>query len=67
MSVTVIRLSDNAVINYSKGADSEMKKLLNNRNALEKNTIEELEVYNSTGYRTLMFGKREVPNELKSV
>lgn len=64
MSVSVIRLSDNAIINFAKGADSVMTKLLNGRNSLEKNVIEELEVYNSTGLRTLMFGKRFLTKEL---
>lgn len=63
MSVSLIRLSDNMIINYAKGADSVMTKLLNNRNYLEKNVIEELETYNATGYRTLMFGSRYLTKE----
>tara|TARA_B110000285_G_scaffold56336_2_gene64084 strand:- start:1102 stop:1242 length:141 start_codon:yes stop_codon:yes gene_type:complete len=45
MSVSVIRLKDNAILNFSKGADSVMTGLLNNKNYLEKNVIEELGVY----------------------
>jgi len=45
MSVTVIRLRDNAILNFSKGADSVMTGLLNNKNYLEKNVVEELGVY----------------------
>jgi magnesium-transporting ATPase (P-type) len=63
MSVSVIRLTDNAIISFSKGADSVMTKLLNNKNYLEKNVIEDIEVYTSTGYRTLMFGKRYLTKE----
>lgn len=63
MSVSVIRLSDNKLINFAKGADSVMTKLLNNRNLLEKNVIEELESYNATGYRTLCFASRFLTKE----
>merc|ERR1712166_580570 len=64
MSVSLIRLADGVIINYAKGADSVMTNLLNNKNYLEKNVIEELESYTSTGYRTLMFGKRILTKEL---
>ena len=67
MSISLIRLKDNAIINFAKGAESVMKKLLNNRNPLEKHVIEELEVYNSAGYRTLMFAMRYLPKELAGV
>ena len=39
------RLRDNAILNFSKGADSVMTGLLNNKNYLEKNVVEELGVY----------------------
>ena len=61
MSVSLIRMSDGRIINFAKGADSVITKLLNGRNQLEKNVIEELEVYNSTGYRTLCFAMRYLP------
>lgn len=67
MSVSVIRLSDNKLINYAKGADSVVTKLLNNRNYLEKNVIEELETYNATGYRTLCFASRFLTKEQAGV
>jgi magnesium-transporting ATPase (P-type) len=67
MSVSLIRLSDGRVVNFAKGADSAITKLLNGRNPLERNVIEELEVYNSTGYRTLCFAMRYLPQELAGV
>jgi P-type E1-E2 ATPase len=63
MSVSVIRLKDNAIINFSKGADTVMINLLNNKNYLEKGVKEDCEVYKQSGYRTLMFGRRYLTRE----
>lgn len=63
MSVSVIRMSDNKLINFAKGADSVITKLLNNRNYLEKQVIEDMEAYNATGYRTLLFASRYLTKE----
>jgi len=67
MSVSLIRLADGVIINYAKGADSVMTNLMNNRNYLEKNVFEELDSYNNTGYRTMVFAQRYLTQELAGV
>lgn len=67
MSVSLIRLADGIIINYAKGADSVMTNLMNNRNYLEKNVFEELDSYNNTGYRTMVFAQRYLTQELAGV
>lgn len=64
MSVSVIRLSDNTLINFAKGADTSITQRLNKQNPLEQAVIDEVEVYANTGLRTLMFGMRYLSKEL---
>lgn len=67
MSVSVIRLSDNTLINFSKGADTSIASRLNNTNPLEKHVLDEVEVYANTGLRTMMFAMRYLSKELVGV
>lgn len=62
MSITLIRLSDNQVVNYSKGADDMVKNLLEDKGFTETNVIDEVDMYAARGLRTLMFARRELDN-----
>lgn len=62
MSMTLIRLSDNQVVNYCKGADDKIKNLLDDKGFSETNVIDEVDMYAARGLRTLMFAKRELDN-----
>ena len=62
MSMTLIRLSDNQVVNYCKGADDKIKNLLDDKGFSETNVIDEVDMYAARGLRTLMFTKRELDN-----
>lgn len=62
MSITLIRLSDNLIVNYTKGADDLIKNLLEDKGFTEMNVIDEIDMYGARGLRTLMFAKRELDN-----
>ena len=67
MSVSVIRLSDNAIINFAKGADTAINSRTNNNNPLDQNVKDEVEVYANTGLRTMMFGMRFLTKDLAGI
>lgn len=62
MSITLIRLSDNMVINYCKGADDQLRNLLEDKGFTEMNVLDEVDMYAARGLRTLMFARRELDN-----
>lgn len=64
MSTTVKRQNDGALINYAKGADMAIVPRILNLDSIDQELVAALNIYASTGLRTLMFSSRILPDNI---